>query len=128
MSPGAVVRSFFERMQAREWDGAGSLLAEDVLIDFTETGERFEGAGFLAMNRAYPEGWTIDVVEVLAVDDRVAVQVKVTQPPTVFWCAGFYRVADGQICSGVEHWVTAGSAEPPRWRAPFRADPGTDGR
>ena len=103
------------------------LLADDLVIDFTETGERFEGGGFLAMNRAYPEGWTIDVVEILGVGERVAAQVKVTHPPETFWCAGFYTVRDGQIADGVEHWVTAGSAEPPPWRAPFRADGETAG-
>lgn len=124
MNPADVVRAFFERMEARDWDGAGALLADDLVIDFTETGERFEGGGFLAMNRAYPEGWTIRVVEALAVGDRVAAQVEVTQPPEVFWCAGFYSVRDGLITDGVEHWVTAGSADPPAWREPFRVDPG----
>jgi ketosteroid isomerase-like protein len=126
MSPDEIVRSFFERMQARDWDGAGELLASDLVVDFTETGERFEGAGFLAMNRAYPEGWTIEVVETLAVGHRVAAQVKVTQPPEVFWCAGFYTVGDGVIADGVEHWVTERSAEPPAWRAPFRAESSGD--
>ena len=126
MSAAEVVRGFFERMQARDWEGAGALLAADVSIDFTETGERFEGEGFLAMNRAYPEGWTIRVVEVLAVGDRVAAQVEVTQPPEVFWCAGFYSVRDEVITDGVEHWVTAGSASPPPWREPYRVDPSAE--
>ena len=120
MTPTEVVRAFFESMEARDWAAADACLAPDLVIDFTETGERFVGDGFLAMNRAYPEGWSIDVVEVLGGGDRVAAQVKVTQPPEVFWCAGFYTVRDGVICDGVEHWVTAGSQPAPAWRAPFR--------
>ena len=121
MESAQVVREFFERMEARDWDAAGERLAPDVRIDFTETGERFEGPGFLAMNRAYPEGWTIDVVEVLAGEGgRVAAQVRVDQGETTFWCAGFYTVANDRIAEGVEHWVTAGSEEPPEWREPFR--------
>ncbi len=116
---GEVVRCFFERMQARDWDGAAELLAPDLHIEFTETGERFDGDNFLAMNRAYPEGWAIEVVETIAAGERVAAQVRVVQGAVTFWCAGFYRVGDGRIESGVEHWVTAGSEPPPAWRRPF---------
>lgn len=116
---GAVVRAFFERMEARDWDGAGELLSPTVRIDFTETGERFEGANFLGMNRAYPEGWSIEVVETIADGERVAAQVRVEHGDVVFWCAGFYRVTGGVIASGVEHWVTEGSEQPPAWRSRF---------
>lgn len=106
-------------MQARDWDGAGELLAPTLTVDFTETGERFEGANFLAMNRAYPEGWTIEVVETLSEGERVAVQVRVLTAEEVFWCAGFYDVVDGVIRSGTEHWVTEGSQPAPQWRRAF---------
>ncbi|MEM9561009.1 MAG: nuclear transport factor 2 family protein [Actinomycetota bacterium] len=125
-TPADVVRGFFERMQARDWDGAAALLSPTIHIEFTETRERFDGPNFLAMNRAYPDGWTIEVVETAwnpggAGDDgdRVAAQVRVDHGDTVFWCAGFYRVLDGLIVSGIEHWVTEGSAEPPEWRERF---------
>ena len=125
MSGADVVRSFFERMQDRDWDAAGALLSPTLTIEFTETGERFDGSNFLAMNRAYPEGWSIEVVETLAVGapqgDRVAAQVRVEQGDTTFWCAGFYTVRDGRIADGVEHWVTAGSEAPPEWRREFRS-------
>jgi ketosteroid isomerase-like protein len=121
-SAGEIVRRFFERMQARDWDGAGELLASDVRIDFTETGERFTGPNFLAMNRAYPEGWAIEVVETVTQGTKVGAQVRVDHGETVFWCAGFYNVAGGVIASGVEHWVTEGSEAAPEWRKHL-ADP-----
>ncbi len=117
-----IVRSFFERMQARDWDAAGTLLSPTIRVDYTETGERFDGPNFLAMNRAYPEGWTIDVVETVGAGERVAAQVRVDQGDTTFWCAGFYSVRDGQIVGGTEHWVTAGSEAPPAWRSEFSTD------
>lgn len=122
MQPADIVRAFFERMQARDWDGAGRLLSPTLRIDFTETGERFDGSNFLAMNRAYPEGWTIDVVETIATGERVAAQVRVDHGDTTFWCAGFYTVREGRIADGTEHWVTAGSEDPPAWRAEFTTD------
>ena len=117
--PGQVVRDFFERMQARDWDGAGRLLSPEVHVELTETGEHFDGANFLAMNEAYPEGWSIEVVETLAEGPRAAAQVRVTHGDEVFWCAGFYTVAGGVIVSGTEHWVTEGAEPAPAWRQKF---------
>lgn len=116
---GAVVRAFFERMDARDWSGAGQLLSPALHIEYTETGEHFDGTNFLAMNKAYPAGWSIDVVETLTAGDRVAAQVRVTHGAQIFWCAGFYTVIGGVIASGVEHWVTERSSPGPEWRQRF---------
>lgn len=117
--PAKVVRSFFESMEARDWAAAERMLSPELRIDYTETGEHFSGGDFLAMNRAYPEGWRIEVVEVIAEGERVAAQIRVPHDGSVFWCAGFYTVEGGQITSGTEHWVTERSAVPPEWRKPF---------
>jgi hypothetical protein len=119
IGPDEVVRSFFERMESRDWERAGELLSPQVHIEFTETGEHFDGPNFLAMNRAYPDGWTVTVVETVAAADRVAAQVRVDHGADTFWCAGFYTVSDSVIVDGVEHWVHAGSQPPPEWRLPF---------
>lgn len=105
-------------MEARDWRGAERLLSPTAVIEFSATGERFVGPAFVAMNAAYPEGWSIDVVETLSRGDRVAAHVRVVHGEDVFWCAGFYSVTDGAITSGVEHWVTAGAETPPEWRQP----------
>ncbi len=117
--PAAVVRGFFEAMEARDWALARTLVADDAVVDWTETGERFVGQRFVDVNEFYPEGWAIDVVEVLESADRAAAQVRVTLGDDTFWCAGFYSVADGKIAAGTEHWVTAGSENPPEWRVGF---------
>lgn len=121
-SAAGVVRSFFEAMEARDWTRARTLVADDAAIDWTETAERFVGQRFVDVNEAYPEGWTIDVVEVLDSGHRAAAQVRVTLDDETFWCAGFYTVRDGRIAGGTEHWVTAGSQEPPEWRLGFAED------
>lgn len=117
--PGAVVRSFFEAMEARDWSAAGERLSPSIRIDFTETGERFDGPNFLAMNEAYPEGWAIEVIETVCQGNRVAAQIKVSHEDVVFWCGGFYSVADGVITSGVEHWLTERAHPAPEWRVPY---------
>ena len=118
-SPTEVVRGFFERMEARQWDSAGELLSPSLHIEYTATGEVFDGDNFLAMNRAYPDGWTIRIVETIAEGNRVAAHVSVQQDNDTFRCAGFYEIANGVIESGVEHWVTERSEAPPVWRQEF---------
>ncbi len=119
MDPATVVQAFFERMEARDWRQAGALLASNLHIEFSATGEHFDGPHYLAMNEAYPEGWSIEVAEVLGAGDRVAAQLRVRHGTDTFWCAGFYTVIDGVIFSGVEHWVTERSEAIPDWRLKF---------
>lgn len=114
-----IVRSFFEAMQARDWARVRTFIADDAMVDWTETGERFIGQRFVDVNEAHPEGWTIDVIETIEAHGRVATQVRVDHGDETFWCAGFYSVADGRITAGTEHWVTADSHEPPEWRREF---------
>jgi limonene-1,2-epoxide hydrolase len=111
-----VVRLFFEAMQARDWDAAASRLAPGIEVEMPATGERFVGDAYLAFQRAYPEGWSIDVLEVFG-HERVATRVRVDHGSQVFLCAGFYEVADDVIQAGVEHWVTLAGETPPAWRA-----------
>ncbi len=117
--PGDTVRAFFASMQARDWEAAASCLADDVHVWYPATDEHFTGDAFLGMQRAYPEGWSISVHEVLSDGDRVAARVAVDQAGERFWCAGTYRVVAGRIAGGVELWVTEGGEEPPAWRAAF---------
>ena len=112
----STLRPPFEFMEARDWRAAGMLLSPSV---HTETGERFDGPKFLAMNEAYPEGWSIKVVETISAGDRVASQVRVERGDNVFWCAGFYTVTDGVIVDGTEHWLSERSEPPPTWRHEF---------
>lgn len=116
----AVVGDFFEAMQRRDWSAAEALVAGELSVWWPVTLERFEGKAFVDMNRAYPEGWSIDVAEVLEAGDRVAARVRVDQDQTTYWCFGFYTVADGAISDAVEGWLVEGGEEAPAWRAPFR--------
>lgn len=114
--PGAIVRSLFDAMQARQWDRAAALLAPGLKVWWPVTDERFSGHNFIEMQEAYPEGWSITVEEVLSVGDRVAARVAVDQDGERFWCHGWYDVSAGRITSAVELWATQASETPPVWR------------
>jgi SnoaL-like domain len=119
IEPKDVVRIFHERMEDRDWDGAAELLSPTIDIHFPATGERFVGDGYLASNREYPEGWAIEIIEVLGHGDRVASHIRVRHGEDSFVCSGFYTVRDGLIIDGVENWLTSGAEVPPTWRARF---------
>lgn len=119
MEPDEVVRQLFERMQAREWAAASAVVSPDATVRYSATGEVFSGASFMAMNEAYPEGWTIEVIDIVGSGPRVAAQVRVPHGDQIDWLSGFYTVVGGVIVEGVEHWVTEHSEPAPVWRAPF---------
>ncbi len=118
-----IVTLFWERIQARDWGGVHALLAPDVVLEYPATGERFEGADtVVAINRQYPEGWSIHVQRVVAGPDgdTVVSEVEVPQDGVgIFAAASFWQVRDGVITAGREYWVMCGGEEPPAWRAAF---------
>ena len=115
-----VVRRFWDRVEARDWNGAAGLLAEDFVAEWPHSRERFRGRDtYIAMNRAYPEGWRIEVKRVIEEGDVVACEVRVPFGDLVSHLAGFYEVHDGLIRRGTEYWVDEGGQEPPEWRRPF---------
>jgi ketosteroid isomerase-like protein len=118
--PVEVVGRFWERVEARDWDGAGGLLAEDAEFEWPHTRERFRGRdNVIGMNRAYPEGWHIEVLRILGQGDVVVSQVRVTLGDAVSHAASFFEVRDGLIRRATELWVDEGHQEPPEWRGQF---------
>lgn len=101
-----VVALFWERIQARDWAGVHALLAPGVVLEYPATGERFEGAdAVVAINREYPEGWSIHVHRVVIGPDgdSVVSEVEVTQDGVgTFAAASFWQVRDGVITAGRE--------------------------
>ena len=121
MTPAETVRALFERMEARDWDGARATLADGFACDYPHTGERFGSAdAFVAMNHAYPEGWHITVDETVAEGPRVAARVRVSHGDTLFHCLSFAEVEDGLITRSVDFWLDDAGEPAPDWRAPFR--------
>ena len=117
--PAQVVRALWERFQARDWDAAMELLAEDVVVDWPQTRERIRGReNVSAVNRNYPEGWTIRVLRVLQDGDVAASEVAVDHIEYgTFYAASFYEIHDGRIVRATDYWVDPPTEDPPAWRA-----------
>ena len=129
-----AVRALWAALQARDWSAARALLRDELQARWWTSGEQFDGAdAFIEANARYPEGWTIHLVDLAALQDgRVMSVVRVDQPPDSFFATSFFLTDDGAITGVDEYWATLES--PPAWRSPgaiagaLRFDPRSDPR
>ena len=120
MAPADGVRGFWDRIEARDWEGARALLADDVVVEWPASKERMVGAAnVVAVNAAYPEGWSIHVLRVVADGAEVVSEVEVPQGADVHRAASFWTVEGGRIVRGREYWTAVGADPSPAWRAPY---------
>ncbi|MBI5258243.1 MAG: GNAT family N-acetyltransferase [Burkholderiales bacterium] len=129
-----AVRALWHAIEARDWPAARALLRDDLHVTWWTSGERFAGAdAFIELQRRFPEGWAIRLVECERLEDgRVMSLVRVDHPPQVFFATSFFTVDDGRVIGLDEYWATMEA--PPAWRAPgaiagsTRFDPQDDPR
>ena len=112
------VRVLWERMEARDWDGVAAQLHPDVVVDWPNTAERMRGRDdYLAVQRAYPEGWHIEVLRLIDGGDVVASEVRIDQDDQRFFAASFFELDGDRIVRAVEYWSDGEPARAPEWRA-----------
>ena len=129
-----AVRQFWAALQARDWTAARACLLDDLQAVWWTSGERIDGAdALIAVNARYPEGWTIQLLEVEHLQDgRVMSLARVDHPPRHFFATSFFQVYDGRIAGLDEYWATVEA--PPPWRSAgsfpgiTRFDPALDPR
>jgi ketosteroid isomerase-like protein len=104
---GELVAELWDRIQARDWDGVGELLAEDFLLEWPSEKVRLRGReNFVEFNRTYPEGWSIEVLRVVAGGETAVSEVRVPHPTIGPWYAlSFFEVEDGRLARAREYWV-----------------------
>ena len=125
MDPKATVAELWRRLQARDWDGLTELLAENLVVDWPNSHQRIRGRGrFIEFNRAYPEGWTIEVVNLFADGNVVVSEMRVPHDTLGrFDLVAIYEVEDGRVIRGREYWMDdVAEPVPPeraRWLEPM---------
>jgi ketosteroid isomerase-like protein len=121
MNPAEIVREFWDRIQARDWAGVGELLADDLVVEWPVSGERFVGReNFVGVNAQYPEGWSIRVLRIVSDGESVVSEVEVPHDTMgIHRAVSVWTVRDGRILSGREYWTKQGSDPAPQWRAAF---------
>lgn len=119
------VRRYFE-YAGKDVDRAHEIYHEDAVLEFPQSGERFEGvANFREWRRQYPAEVRFRVQRITAREDLVVVEVLANYDGGP-WNYGVQllefrddKVARERIYGG-EAW------EAPEWRAPWRADTPAD--
>ena len=119
VEPSDVVAQLWSRVQARDWVGVGDLLAEDFVLEWPHDRVRLRGrANFVEFNRSYPEGWSIEVLRIVAQGNTVVSEVRVPHPTVgPHYALSFYEVDGGRIASCREYWVPETYEEPVAERA-----------
>jgi limonene-1,2-epoxide hydrolase len=119
MGPSEAVAEFWHRIQARDWDALAELLVEGFVVEWPNERMRIRGrANFIEFNRTYPEGWSIEVLRIVAEGNTAVSEVRVPHPDVgPFYALSFYGVEQGRLVSGREYWVEERYEEP----APERA-------
>ena len=124
----ALVR-MADAIDAQDWEGLSDLLADDFRARYCHTGEEFDGAQFVALNRDYPGDWRF--VREVVVDGgttavlRARVSDAAGRSPEVHQVASFGTVdASGRLVALEEVWAEV-TAPPQGDRRP---DPTVGGR
>jgi ketosteroid isomerase-like protein len=119
------VRRYFEYAGA-DVDRAHEIYHDDAVLEFPQSGERFEGvANFREWRRQYPADVRFRVRRITAGGDLVVVEVSVSYDGGP-WTYGvqLLEFRDDKVVReriyGAEAW------EAPEWRAPWRADTPAD--
>lgn len=121
MEPKQVIDALWARIDARDWAGVSELVDENAVIEWPASAERIIGRdNYVAVNREYPEGWSIRVLRIVADGGEVVSEVEVPHAELgQFRAASFWTVADGRIVRGTEYWTTTGGDQRPEWRSAY---------
>jgi len=125
VGPSEIVAELWRRIQARDWDAVGELLAEDFLLEWPNARVRIRGrTNFVEFNRSYPEGWSIEVLRIVAAGEIAVSEVRVPHPTVgPYYALSFFEVQGGRLARGREYWVEedyeAPGPERARWFEPM---------
>ena len=120
-----VVRRYFEYPGA-DVDRAQEIYHDDAVLEFPQSGERFEGlANFTQWRRQYPAEVTYRVRRVTAREDLVVVEVSASYDGGP-WMFGVQLLDFQDDKVARERIYVMEGWEAPEWRAPWRADTPAD--
>jgi hypothetical protein len=97
----------------------GELLAEDFVLEWPQDLLRLRGrANFVEFNRSYPEGRSIEVLQIIAEGSTVVSEVHVPHATVgPHYALSFFNVTEAHITSCREYWVMEAYEEPSTERA-----------
>jgi len=95
-------------MATNDFRSVGSVLADDFVLDWPQSGERIRGRdNYAAMNEQYPTTtgrWTFTINRLVGSDDEAVTDVTVSDGVQTARAISFFKVRDGKIVRLVEFW------------------------
>jgi SnoaL-like domain len=119
------VRKYFEYAGA-DVDRAHEIYHDDAVLEFPQSGERFEGiANFTEWRRQYPASVSYRIRRITAREDLVVVELSVSynDGPTRYGIQ-LLEFRDDKVAR--ERIYVMEGWEAPAWRAPWRSDTPAD--
>jgi ketosteroid isomerase-like protein len=119
----SMLEEHFELSLKGDSEGAHSIYHDDAVLEFPQSGERFEGVeNFREWRSEYPAETNFDIGEVRGEGDVWVMELTVTydKGPKNFGVS-IYEFRDGSIAR--ETIYVAEGWEPPEWRAKWRSAP-----
>lgn len=110
------IRALWADMDAQRWEMLPSYFAEDALILWPNTSERFTVMEYARANSEYPGDWAIDVERVEGLPGLVisVVRIRLIGGDTQLHAVSFFEHRDGYVTRLTEYY--GDDAPPPTWR------------
>jgi len=103
-----LVREFWQLMVTNNFRSVGSVLADDFVLDWPQSGERIRGRdNYAAMNEQYPTTtgrWTFTINNLVGNDNEAVSDVSVSDGVQQARAISFFTFRDGKITRMVEFW------------------------
>ncbi|MFC7486804.1 nuclear transport factor 2 family protein [Knoellia sp. CPCC 206453] len=108
-SAGALLVTFAACIDAADWEGLATLLAEDFECRYATTGEVFDKDAFIAVNRDYPGRWRFEREDIVDAGERGVLRARVSdatgQSDETHFVATFATARAGLLVEIVEVWA-----------------------
>ncbi len=102
-----LVKKFWELMASNDFQSVGSILSDDFVLEWPQSGERIRGRdNYAAMNEEYPAHgrWTFTINRLVGNDHEAVSDVTVSDGLQVARALSFFETRDGKIIRMVEYW------------------------
>ena len=102
-----LIEQFWQLMATNDFRSVGSVLSDDFVLDWPQSGERIRGRdNYSAMNEQYPAHgpWRFTVNRIVGGDDEAVSDVSVSDGVLQARAISFFTVRDGKIVRMVEYW------------------------
>lgn len=115
-----LLRSYIERLEARDWDGLAELLHPEVVYRLPQSREVVRGRdAYLRWNREYPDGWHLRLVEAYGDETGGAARVEAVVDDDTGGAGGpatalVFVVIEGGAITEIRDW----------WPTPYEPPPG----